>query len=162
MIRNASLLSLQRVIKFWQRVDVINGPIPLNKPELGHCWIWTTYKNKLGYGFYYSGARPGKRGETLLTHRTAYELVYGVIPGTVHLDHLCRNPSCCNPDHLDPVTCAENLRRGANAKINQEQAREVRRRAIAGVDSQRKIAKDFGISPWHVWSIYKGLHWKEA
>lgn len=28
------------------------------------------------------------------------------------MDHLCRRPSCVNPEHLEPVTRSENLRRG--------------------------------------------------
>lgn len=29
----------------------------------------------------------------------------------VEVDHLCFNPSCCNPDHLEAVTPQENKRR---------------------------------------------------
>src|SRR3990167_10447262 len=41
-----------------------------------------------------------------------YELHKGKIPNGLHIDHLCRTPACVNPDHMEPVTCAENRRRG--------------------------------------------------
>lgn len=45
-------------------------------------------------------------------HRVVYELVVGPIPDGMQLDHLCRQRACCNPDHLEPVTCLVNVRRG--------------------------------------------------
>jgi hypothetical protein len=33
----------------------------------------------------------------------------------MHLDHLCRNTRCVNPDHLEPVTLAENVLRGVSS-----------------------------------------------
>jgi hypothetical protein len=72
------------------------------------CWNWTASRNK-GYGQINWGGRP--RG----THRVVYELIVGAIPSGLQIDHLCRNRSCCNPDHLEPVTHAENVRRGADA-----------------------------------------------
>lgn len=72
------------------------------------CWNWTATKNHLGYG----QIGRGGRGEGLiLAHRASYELSVGHVPEGLVLDHLCRNPSCVNPDHLEPVTQAENLRR---------------------------------------------------
>lgn len=52
-------------------------------------------------------------GRTGLAHRVAYEALVGRIPDGLTLDHLCENKRCVNPDHLEPVTRAENLRRHA-------------------------------------------------
>lgn len=51
-------------------------------------------------------------------HRHFYEKYVGPIPKGLELDHLCRNPLCCNPAHLEPVTHAENVRRGKAGENN--------------------------------------------
>lgn len=75
------------------------------------CWVRTTSISDKGYGTI--TVRPGKCG---LTHREMYRLVVGPIPPGLDLDHLCRVTACCNPAHLEPVTHAENLRRGKRAQ----------------------------------------------
>jgi hypothetical protein len=45
-------------------------------------------------------------------HRLVYEAAFGPIPDGLTLDHLCRNPWCVNPGHLQPVTQRENNLRG--------------------------------------------------
>lgn len=73
------------------------------------CWEWTGARQPDGrydYGMFWDGTR------AVRAHRFAYELLVGPIPVGLELDHLCRNPPCVNPAHLEPVTHAENIRRG--------------------------------------------------
>jgi hypothetical protein len=51
------------------------------------------------------------KGKTLRTHRASYELHVGPIPEPLELDHTCNNKACFNPEHLELVTHAENMRR---------------------------------------------------
>src|SRR2546422_11469640 len=71
------------------------------------CWLWIGQRNSLsGYGVLYI------RGHLRLAHRLAYELFVGRIPKGLTLDHLCRTPACIKPAHVQPVTHAQNGRRG--------------------------------------------------
>jgi hypothetical protein len=53
----------------------------------------------------------GVRGRQVRTHRFAWELLRGPIPEGLQIDHLCRNPPCCNPAHMEVVTGRVNLLR---------------------------------------------------
>jgi hypothetical protein len=44
-------------------------------------------------------------------HRVVYETLAGPVPDGLELDHLCRQKACVNPQHLEPVTHRENMRR---------------------------------------------------
>lgn len=72
------------------------------------CWVYTARVDDRGYGVSNSRRIPGSR----LVHRIVYERLVGPIPDGLVIDHLCRNHPCCNPEHLEPVTQAENIRRG--------------------------------------------------
>lgn len=71
------------------------------------CWEWKMARDPLGYG------RVRVAGRTMLAHRAVFEMLVGPVPSGRELDHLCRKPACVNPDHLEPVTHRENLRRSA-------------------------------------------------
>lgn len=69
------------------------------------CWQWLGSIDKDGYGRY-SGR---------MAHRAMWEERRGPIPSGHQLDHRCRNRACVNPEHLEPVTRAVNMARGATA-----------------------------------------------
>lgn len=81
------------------------GPLPDRRPELGNCWVWRGSHNGHGYGLM------RHKDGNFYVHRLSYELNIGPIPDGLEIDHLCRNPGCLRPEHLEPVTPQENHRR---------------------------------------------------
>lgn len=73
------------------------------------CWLWTGATDRGGYGHFSVGGSQKK------AHRFAYEMWAGAIPPGMHIDHVCHNRACVNPEHLRPVTMKQNNenRRGA-------------------------------------------------
>lgn len=100
----AAMTVEQKVDAFWAKVDRSGGE--------DACWPWLGADNGQGYGRF-----AVRRGKLIYAHRFAYELLVGPIPDGLHLDHLCRNPRCVNPRHVEPVTNAENRRRGRLGQI---------------------------------------------
>lgn len=70
------------------------------------CWVWNGTKHEDGYGIV---SISGKRE---YVHRIMYQVFIGPVNNNRELDHLCRNPSCCNPSHLEAVSSRENSLRG--------------------------------------------------
>ena len=76
------------------------------------CWEWTGGKFSNGYGQF----GPLGSAKNQLAHRVSWTLRHGPIPDDLVIDHLCRNVSCVNPDHMEVVTQKINSRRGRGAK----------------------------------------------
>jgi hypothetical protein len=72
--------------------------------ETTGCWRWTGASQPTGYGQMWNGKRPEQ------AHRISYRLYRGEIPCDCEIDHICRNRSCVNPEHLRAVPHRENMR----------------------------------------------------
>jgi hypothetical protein len=103
--------------------------------DRGHktpCWVWQRGKDRDGYGS---------------------------IPDGLELDHLCRVTSCVNPDHIEPVTSAENTRRGISTKLTADDVREIRSELSKG-SLQGALAIRFGIAQTTISAIKRGVTWR--
>lgn len=96
--RGATDTELQLFIqRFWARLR--------SNPNTG-CWEWQGAKHNHGYGVL------NVKRRVIYAHRVAYMVTFGDIPGGTELDHLCRNPACANPAHLEAVPHQVNVQRG--------------------------------------------------
>lgn len=142
-----------------RRSPETNRPGPPRKSAIDYivdartgCWNWQRGDNGIGYGKVWDGER------VVMAHRHYYELHKGPIPDGMQLDHLCRNPACVNPDHLEPVTHAENGQRGNRAKLTPAKVREIRRLATDG-QHYRNLMTRFGVSKATVHAVLSGRSW---
>jgi hypothetical protein len=97
------------VERFWSKIHKTDS-----------CWFWIGHRRRRGgYGsFYFNGV-------VWAAHRYSYTFLRGPIPDGLVLDHLCGEPSCVNPDHLETVTLAENSRRAKKLRPTCGQGHEM-------------------------------------
>lgn len=84
-------------IPWWKKHSVVN-------PD--DCWIWQRALTPNGY------AQASYQSKMQRLHKLVWEFFNGPVPEGLELDHLCRNRSCWNPEHLEPVTHQVNMQRG--------------------------------------------------
>ena len=89
------------------RESIVLQDAPRDRPVTGPCWIWTRGKTSAGYGM-----TRWFDGKQRYLHRITYSVYLGPIPPRLQIDHRCRVVSCCNPAHLEAVTCRVNVLRG--------------------------------------------------
>jgi hypothetical protein len=89
-----STFTPKEVQEFWSKVEVPFQP--------SCCWTLRGYHDPNGYAYFLQK----------VAHRVSFELLIGDIPADMVIDHLCRNPSCINPDHMEVITNGLNVLRG--------------------------------------------------
>jgi len=87
--------------RFWTKVEKTEG-----------CWTWKGARTAGSYGTFRNGAKYVK------AHKMSWLLANGPVPDGMHLDHLCHNRGCVNPDHLRPVTQKQNNEHRAGARVD--------------------------------------------
>ncbi len=93
--------------RFVDKVDVRDGA----------CWIWQGSRNDRGYGKVLLN-----NPRLIYAHRLAHLALVGPIPSGAEIDHLCRNPPCVNPEHLEAVSHTTNVRRGESVAASRARA----------------------------------------
>jgi hypothetical protein len=137
------------------------------------CWLWLGGTNVGGYGQIRREPQGNAiRGEKTTTHRVAWELTQGPIPGGLHVCHRCDNPRCVNPLHLWLGTHAENLAdmsakgraargdRSGTARLESRQVQIIQRLLYLGHCSAHELSVLLGVSPTSLDAIRNRHTWR--
>jgi hypothetical protein len=130
--------------------------------DRGHgtpCWMWQLWTTDEGYGKISLDVDGAVRSK--LAHRWTWEQRNGPIPPGMHLDHLCKQPGCVNPDHLEIVTPAENARRASQTKLDWDKVREIRRLIAEEGVTHKKLGERYGVCVATISHIASGRNWRE-
>lgn len=132
-------------------------PLYIADPETG-CWLWQRAISDTGYGLLQTPDGP------IGAHRYFYEQAKGPIPPGLHIDHVrkrgCVHRACVNPDHMEPVLCVVNVRRGATPKLSFEIAEQIRARHAAGETHFAQLAAEYHVDHKTIRSIVSGRTWR--
>ncbi len=143
-------------------------------PDANGCCIWCGSLDKDGYGRV--SFRINDKKPCIRAHRLAKWIVEKPIDNKLlacHKPIICHNRLCCNPDHIYWGTVKQNTndqvldgtfrdKKGIkhhNAKLTEEQVKEIKLLLKEGKLTQRKIAKSFELSQQHICDINTGKRW---
>lgn len=123
------------------------------------CWVWQWCIDQ-GYAVLTVDSPRGRVNNRV--HRITYQDKFGKIDDSVPLDHLCRLRCCVNPDHLEPVTTGENVRRGALTKLNWDKVAELRGIVYVNRQHMKDVSKQYNISIRNLEFVLAGKTWPES
>ena len=114
------------------------------------------------------------RGKRWLVHRLAWTEANGPIPGGLQVMHLCNNPACHEPAHLQVGTAKDNSgymvkcgrsqkgkpcpskdRGKGSSKLTEEQKTYALARLLTGKETQQQVADAFGVSKSTIWKAWR-------
>jgi hypothetical protein len=136
------------------------------KGESG-CWLWLGSKLPRGYGIL------SVQSKKKYAHRLSYETFVGPVPDGLDVMHLCDNPSCINPGHLQAGTHKQNMEdcsrkgRAANGEKNSQSKltlAEVKEMIRLRKESQigfKELGAMFGVCTMQACRICNGKRWQQ-
>jgi hypothetical protein len=128
------------------------SPVEYIEEDCGYetpCWVWQRARKAGGYGSAWLD------GRSIAAYKLVWERHNGPVLDGLDLDHLCRNPPCVNPSHLEPVTHAINSQRGARAKLTPELVRMIR----CSAKTDTALARELGVGQPAVSDARAGRTW---
>lgn len=102
------------------------------------CWNWTR-QSKSGYPYVTWS------GRTYQVHRLSLEAKLEQSLGKQAAHHVCANPICVNPDHLQPVTAAQNTAEMLARTYMVGRIEELERE-LARLDPSNPLLDEVGVS----------------
>lgn len=133
------------------------------------CWEWPGKSLTIG-GY-------GRRKVDAIehpVHRISAAIFLGFdIWSDLFVCHKCDNPPCYNPDHLFIGTSQDNssdmIKKGRQIKGEQVKISKLKTVEVQQIKNERKcgksyktLAKKYGVSPFAIYSISKGLSWRHV
>lgn len=124
---------LRRAVEDGDGRSVIQAVLAGSAVTDSGCWEW---RRKLSAGY------PVVRiaGKTLAVHRLVLEAKHEAPLGSQHAHHICANPACVNPEHLQPVTHRENVAEMLARKSYVSRIAELES-ALAAVDPENPLLR---------------------
>lgn len=143
--------------RFWSKVK---------RRGKDECWEWNAGLARDGYGKF------NLMHTTAPAHRVAWIIKNGPLDPSVYATHKCDNRKCCNPDHIVAGSAQSNMDDkmererwtgghpgGTHRRLTQQQVIAIRTRFAAG-DTQRGMAKEFGVAAMTIHAIVTRKTWK--
>ncbi len=138
-------------IRFWDKVQKF-------LPD--DCWPWKAAAGTFGHG------RFKVAGKLYSTHRIAVALSGRELPPGTVVMHICDNPACCNPKHLEIGTQSRNAkdafkrgrRAGPKAKLTPAEVRSIRTDPRGAAE----LATAYGVTATCISHIRTGVTWKRV
>lgn len=128
------------------------------------CIEWTGAFHKNGYGVLSLNRKVASEmglARVQFVHRMSYLQYNGPLPEGLVVRHKCNNRACFNPRHLTIGTHYDNFEDSVRAgtskrKLTEEDVAVIR----VSTESNRKLAKRYGVSATTIFHIKHGNKWR--